>query len=58
MTTPRCEPGGPTTPDLYDQWAASRLEDTLENLADLVGAFFTIECRGPKDPDTPPAVNS
>ncbi|MFE5302147.1 hypothetical protein [Streptomyces sp. NPDC056632] len=61
MTDPRREPAGPATPNLHDQWAASRLEDALENLADLVGAFFTVEDEDEDgdshDPDSPQAVN-
>ncbi|MFF0754608.1 hypothetical protein [Streptomyces sp. NPDC004267] len=57
MTAPRRERAEPATPDLHDQWAASRLDDALEDLADLVGAFFTAT-EGPHSPDDPPAVSS
>ncbi|MFD0367671.1 hypothetical protein [Streptomyces sp. NPDC127114] len=55
MTAPRREPVEATAQDLHDQWAASRLDDALENLADLVGAFFTLE--DSDGPDDPPAVS-
>ncbi|MDV5143279.1 hypothetical protein R1T08_02870 [Streptomyces sp. SBC-4] len=55
MTAPRREPAEPTTPHLHDQWAASRLDDALEDLADLVGAFLTT-AESPDDPDVPPTV--
>lgn len=55
MTVPRREPAEPATPDLHEQWAASQLDAALENLADLVGAFFTIE--DSEDPDSPSAVS-
>ncbi|MEU7022424.1 hypothetical protein ABZ990_17425 [Streptomyces sp. NPDC046203] len=46
MTAPRREldePAGPATPDLYDQWAAARLEALQEGLVDLVGALLVAE---------------
>ena len=54
MTAPRREPAEPTTPDLHDQWAASRLDSSLE---DLVGALFTTT-EGPDRTDDPTAVNT
>lgn len=52
MTAPRREPAEPTTPDLHEQWAASGLDSSLEELSDLLGVFFTIA----EDPDSSPAV--
>ncbi|MGW6388935.1 hypothetical protein ACWFR1_00220 [Streptomyces sp. NPDC055103] len=54
MTAPRREPAEPTTPDLHDQWAAARLDSSLEELTDLFGAYFTIE--PPESPNSGPAV--
>ncbi|MFI8515398.1 hypothetical protein ACIGHB_30145 [Streptomyces sp. NPDC085460] len=56
MTVPRRERAEPATPDLHDQWAASRLDDVLEDLADLVGAFFTTT-EGSESRDDPSAVS-
>ncbi|MEU7031485.1 hypothetical protein AB0A60_32915 [Streptomyces sp. NPDC046275] len=56
MTAPRREPTEPTTPDLHDQWAADQLDSSLEQLSDLLGAFFTVEA--PDSADDPPAVST
>ncbi|MET9956023.1 hypothetical protein ABZ135_31385 [Streptomyces sp. NPDC006339] len=56
MTARRRENAEPVTPDLHDQWAAARLDSSLEELADLIGAIFTVEDDAPR-PDAPPAVN-
>ncbi|MFG2113278.1 hypothetical protein ACGFRB_11690 [Streptomyces sp. NPDC048718] len=54
MTAPHREPDGPdrpVTPDLYDQWAASRLEALQEGLVDLVGALLAPEGGGEPGPE-------
>ncbi|MFE4590222.1 hypothetical protein [Streptomyces laurentii] len=43
MTTPRHEPDEPATPDLHDQWAASRLDALQAGLADLLDALLVTE---------------
>ncbi|MEU3399485.1 hypothetical protein [Streptomyces filamentosus] len=55
MTARRRSDAEPTTPDLHEQWTASRLEAATEELVDLVGAFF-IETENPTESDVPPAV--
>ncbi|MFJ3097937.1 hypothetical protein [Streptomyces hydrogenans] len=54
MTAPRREPTEPATPDLHDQWAAARLDSSLEELTDLFGAYFTTG--HPEPPNHGPAV--
>ncbi|MFE0201211.1 hypothetical protein ACFW0I_36495 [[Kitasatospora] papulosa] len=54
MTAPRREPTEPTTLDLHEQWTASRLDSSVEELSDLLGAFFMTT----EDPDSPPAVST
>lgn len=55
MTARRCSDAEPTTPDLHEQWAASRLDGAVEELVDLVGAYFTT-AETTSDSDAPPAV--
>lgn len=55
MTAPRHDAAEPTTPDLHDQWAADRLDAAAEDLADLVGAFFTVT-ESLDGSDVPPEV--